>query len=236
MSQDVDLLDVEFIRTSIVIASVDGTLRVWDVDSHQMYAEVVGSTVISQFRSADARDTTEMFTHGGGVCTQWLLDTNLKSLKKAREFAAASDVTALATHPLGRYVVSGHSDGSLQFVDFQNGEILRTAKTRGAPVRHVVWADDSHVLATSREGGDVYNVNTDQMASLFDTDFKGCWGTLPFATDDPFDRGPGPRYAVCVAGTPDLEDFHGSVDDLREFAICQFAIYRMWYYTGSRNP
>ena len=124
-------------RESLVSTSLDGTVRLWDVESGVPLRVLQGpKTGINGLALFNGNGSNELPSEGlvvfsvsnGGKVWHWNIESS-----SLRRIAMPTEPTSAAISPTGKIVSVGFSDGSLRVLDMANGKVLseNTDKHKG---------------------------------------------------------------------------------------------------------
>ncbi|HYX17437.1 MAG TPA: TIR domain-containing protein, partial [Nostoc sp.] len=197
LKQDDDDSEILFIAITpdgktVVLASEDGTLKVWDLGTRQCRATFAGHTsyVLGVAITPDGK--TVVSGSGDDTLKVWDLATGQC---RATFVGHTDSVSAVAITPDGKTVVSGSSDDTLKVWD------LATGQCRATFAGHT---DSVSAVAITPDGKTVVSGSGDDTLKVWNLATGQCKATFAGHTGDVF----------AVAITPDGKTFvSGSVDD-----------------------
>jgi eukaryotic-like serine/threonine-protein kinase len=208
---------------SVVAASVDGTLRVWDAQSGALRRELPRVVPALVDFALAGGGTQAVTVSRGGVLEVWSLATGRRDADLSD---AATGVTVAATDPAGALLLAGARDGVVTAIDIPRRTALWQARAHQNEVVSVA------IAPSASNGRIVASGGTDTLVQLRDADtgrllrtiatengtarslafdrsgttlaVAGYWRTKLWATSDPSRP---PRELGGGEGTTDL-DFH----------------------------
>ena len=133
-----------------VSGSLDGTLKVWDLESGKELQTLSGHRVIVQVVAVTPDGQRAVSGSLDGTLKVWDLESG-KELQTL--FGHRGDVGAVAVTPDGQRAVSGSSDGTLKVWDLESGKELQTLSGHRGPVGAVaVTPDGQRAVSGSSDG------------------------------------------------------------------------------------
>ncbi|MBD2344218.1 WD40 repeat domain-containing protein [Anabaena subtropica] len=130
---------------TLVSASADKTIKVWNVDTGKVISTLQGHTDVVRAIALTSDGKTLISGGGDNKIKIW----NLQKFHLKRTLISASvPVWSVAISSDGQTLVSGHEDGSIRIWNFPTGQLLRTIKGHEGRVFSVAMSPDGETFAT----------------------------------------------------------------------------------------
>ena len=131
--------------SSQLIASGDGTVRIWDVTTGEQLHVIEGYFILPLLNELSPDNTSFAFGASDNTVRVRDLNTGEQSLVLSGH---TDEITSLNWSPSGEFIASGSVDGTVRVWNTTIGELVQVIDPMGR-VSVVAWSPDGDLLATS---------------------------------------------------------------------------------------
>ncbi len=149
--------------TTLIAASEDPNIRLWDFPSGQLQSLFSGHTaaVKSLALSPDGRILASGGGDGDPTVRLWSIEQEVR-LRTLSSHSRA--VLSLAISPNGNILASGSEDNTIILWDFNTGEKLKTLMGMNSPVRDLTFSEDGKYLIAAGDTLQVWTIPEGKLA------------------------------------------------------------------------
>lgn len=138
---------------TLVSASADKTIKVWNLETGKVKATLTGHTDTVRAIALASNDQTLISASGDKTIKIW----DMQTFKLKRTLTSSdAPVWSIAVSSDGQTLVSGYENGSIKIWNFPTGQLLRTIRGHNNRVFTVAMSPDGETFAT---GGIDKNIN-----------------------------------------------------------------------------
>lgn len=135
---------------SLLTGSIDGTLRLWDLETFQTALIFEGHT--NHIRSAVFSDDGSHIVSASSDGTLRIWDVNTGKVIRVLE-GHTSIVRCCDIHPNGKFVISGSDDQTLRLWSVENGRTMMIFEGHSGPVLGCEFSPEgNHIISSSSDG------------------------------------------------------------------------------------
>ncbi|BAY39224.1 WD-40 repeat protein [Nostoc sp. NIES-2111] len=146
---------------TLVSASADKTIKVWNLETWKVIATLEGHTDTVRAIALSSDDQTLISAGGDNTIRIW----DLQKFKLKRTIMTNSGpVWSLAISNDGQTLVSGHENGTIKIWNFPTGQLLRRIKGHNSRVFSIAMSSDGETFATGSldKNINIWNLYTGQ--------------------------------------------------------------------------